>query len=155
MDSHFTPSSANIAFANAQMERLQQAGGIAFGYHGTSVSAARAILASGFQNRQPSRLDQMSAVYFTEGIDEKSLLGAREYGINKALWRNEREYAVILAKFRNPDADFMTGQSLWAVQAQNIMEYSVSFYAVPEEFQPTFLMRMMHKLCALFSRDGR
>lgn len=145
MDSHFIPSLKSIATGQAQQERLLESGGIATGYHGTSASAARSILETGFRNSHPTRLDQNSAVYFTDGDDEKCLAGAQGYGIDKALWNNEREYAVFRASFRNPEPDFMTGQSIWAVQARNIIEYSVEFYAVPQEIQPTFLMRLIQR----------
>jgi hypothetical protein len=150
IDSHFIPSSMSITVGQAQKARLQESGGIATGYHGTSASAAHSILEDGFRNSHPTRLDQNSAVYFTDGDDEKCLAGAQSYGINKALWNNEREYAVFRATFRDPEPDFMTGQSIWAVPARNIIMYSVEFYTVPEEFKPTFLMKLVHQWRALW-----
>lgn len=128
----------------AQREQLLASGGTAQGYHGTSANSARTILQHGFENRHPSRIDQESAVYFTNGTDEDTLAGAKQYGINKALWQGEREYAVFAARFRNPEPDFATGQNIWAVQAHNIIEYSVAFYAIPNDIQPTPIMKIAH-----------
>jgi len=122
------PNRANLDL----LSDLRDFEGQIIGYHGTSASIARQIVANGFTNQLC--VEGANGVWFWDGRMRDT---AHYNGVRKAEELRERKYAVISARLDNPEPD-RKGRLQWLATADRIHLLSVDYFSVKQD-RPFFL----------------